>query len=432
MLILSKTLIRPANVPALIGYSLGMGMPMQKYLGIGFKDVVFFVQSGSMTEYRSEIEMKKLEKMIKRIFFYQPEKVNKILIDFKKNYSDIEDIYRQSTKINNRKTKKEIIKMIGGLENSYRAIWAPVLFSYWLPIWLDSKKLSQINKKRLQKIIRARYDKDKEYVYALKFYDNIFLYFLKNISKECSFELCTPKELISFLKGNKCFSKDIILINKRGKGCIVFSDKVIALGKISKKEISIIADFLKRGKVIVYPTDTIYGLGCLATNKKAIQKIYKIKKREKGKPLIILVSNLAMLKKYCYVSKEQEEYLREIWLTKTLGVSKRHRVSISARPMTVILKSKGILPHELSGSKHSLAVRLPKNDFLIKIIKEVKAPIVSTSANISGEEYKGALEKINKLFGNKIDLIVNAGKLKNKPSRIVDIREMDNIRLIRK
>ena len=79
------------------------------------------------------------------------------------------------------------------------------------------------------------------------------------------------------------------------------------------KKIDLIADFFRRGKVIVYPTDTIYGLGCLATNKKAINKIYKIKKREKKKPLLILVDSLAMAKRYCYVSKEQEKYLRRVW-----------------------------------------------------------------------------------------------------------------------
>ncbi len=86
----------------------------------------------------------------------------------------------------------------------------------------------------MQKIIRARYDKDKEYVYALKFYDNIFLYLKKNISKEYSFELCTPKELINFLKGKRYLKKDVVSINKRSKGCVVFSDKVIASKSLSE------------------------------------------------------------------------------------------------------------------------------------------------------------------------------------------------------
>jgi L-threonylcarbamoyladenylate synthase len=193
--------------------------------------------------------------------------------------------------------------------------------------------------------------------------------------------------------------------------------------------LNVIADFLKRGKVIIYPTDTIYGFGCLATSKKAIRKIYKIKKREKGKALLILVNSLAMVKKYCYISKEQEGYLRKVWKPHARSSLLRRG---ALRPVTVILKSRGFLPKELAGGENSLAVRLPRNEFLIKIIKKVGCPIVSTSANISGQEYSGDLEKINKLFSKEINLLVGAGKLKNKPSRIVDLRDISNIRVIRR
>lgn len=207
--------------------------------------------------------------------------------------------------------------------------------------------------------------------------------------------------------------------------------KLWRASKIEKKQINLIVGYFKKGKVVVYPTDTIYGLGCVADNKKAIDKIYKIKKREKGKALLILVSDLAMVKKYCYVSEEQEKFLKKVWQKKTLGVSDRHRVS-PARPVTVILKSKGILPKELTGGADSLAVRLPQNEFLVKIIKAIGAPIVSTSANLSGKEYDGSPLKIKKIFKNKIDLFIDAGKLNNRPSRIVDITDMDSIKIIRK
>ena len=205
------------------------------------------------------------------------------------------------------------------------------------------------------------------------------------------------------------------------------------------KKIDLIADFFRRGKVIVYPTDTIYGLGCLATNKKAINKIYKIKKREKKKPLLILVDSLAMAKRYCYVSKEQEKYLLRVWCLTPHPPFRRG----AFRAVTVILKSRGVLPKELTGGADSLAVRLPKNDFLIKIIKAVKCPIVSTSVNIRGEKPLINVKNLGMYFRTprtplirgaiKLpNLVVDAGKLKNKPSRIIDITDIENVKLLRK
>jgi len=193
-----------------------------------------------------------------------------------------------------------------------------------------------------------------------------------------------------------------------------------------KNEISLIADFLKNEKVIIYPTDTIYGIGCLATEKKVIRRIYKIKKREKGKALLILVNSLAMAKKYCKINISQEKYLKKLWQE-------------NKKPTTVILGSRKILPKELTGEENTLAVRLPacsagrpKSEFLIELIKKVKHPIVSTSANLSGEEYDGDPEKLKKLFKDKVDLIVDSGRLKNKPSRIINIIDIKNIKVLRK
>ena len=186
---------------------------------------------------------------------------------------------------------------------------------------------------------------------------------------------------------------------------------------ISREQIDIIVNFLNNGKVIAYPTDTIYGLGCDARNVKAVNKIYSIKEREKKKPMIILAASIAMVKRYCYVTKKQEEYLGKIW----------------PGSVTVILKSKKLLAGILAGSEGTQSVRLPDNDFLLKIIKQLKAPIVSTSLNKSGEEPVKEIKDIEKYFsGSKPDLIIDGGKLGGKPSRVVDIRDMDNINVLRK
>ncbi|MDD5290842.1 MAG: L-threonylcarbamoyladenylate synthase [Patescibacteria group bacterium] len=193
----------------------------------------------------------------------------------------------------------------------------------------------------------------------------------------------------------------------------------INLKKITKNEIDLIIGYLKRGKIIVYPTDTIYGLGCLATNRKAINRIFKIKGRERRKPLLILVNGFKMLKKYCFVSKEQEKYLAKIWK--------------SARPASVILRKKGNLPAELTAGGETIAVRLPKVKFLIKILNEANKPIVSTSLNLSGQKSLDSVSRLDNYFKKrKPDLIIDAGVMKAKPSRLIDVRDLKNIVILRR
>ncbi len=194
------------------------------------------------------------------------------------------------------------------------------------------------------------------------------------------------------------------------------------LNNITKEQINLIINYFKHGKVIVYPTDTIYGLGCRADQVKAVKKILKIKKRDSRKSLIVLVSSLSMLKDYCYVNRVQEKYLKKIWR--------------QARPTAVILKGRGLLPREVSGGRDTLAIRLPnlpKSKFLIKIIRELKVPIVSTSLNISGKEILDRVDNLDNYFkGEKPDLIIDAGVIKAKPSRIVDLTDVGNIKILRK
>jgi tRNA threonylcarbamoyl adenosine modification protein (Sua5/YciO/YrdC/YwlC family) len=191
----------------------------------------------------------------------------------------------------------------------------------------------------------------------------------------------------------------------------------INLKKISTQEIGFIAGFLKRGKVIVYPTDTIYGLGCSALNKKAISKIYRIKNREKEKPLLVLISDFKMLAKYFKVDKKQLAYLRKIWPGK----------------VSVILDKKALLSNDISAGLSSAAVRLPKSQFLTKMIKELDAPIISTSLNISGEKHLESLDNLTEYFKKQEpDLIIDAGIIKGKPSKLIDLRNAEKIKILKK
>jgi L-threonylcarbamoyladenylate synthase len=192
---------------------------------------------------------------------------------------------------------------------------------------------------------------------------------------------------------------------------------IIDKKRVKKSEIDLIVDFLKKGKIIAYPTDTIYGLGCLATNKKAINRIYKIKKRTKNKPLLVLISDFQMLKNFFIVDKKQMTYLKKIWPAK----------------ISVILNKKTLLPNVLTSGLPGLAARLPKSRFLTKMIKKAGVPLVSTSLNLSGKEpLKNISDLLNYFKDDKPDLIINAGIKNGKPSKLIDLRDMNNLIILRK
>ena len=114
----------------------------------------------------------------------------------------------------------------------------------------------------------------------------------------------------------------------------------IDLKNINKKNITLAVKYLKKGGVVVLPTDTIYGLHCDANNPDAIQKIYKIKKKTRQKPLLILVNSMAMLEKYCFLSRSQKKIINKT-------IKQKNRAE------TVVLKSRNVLPLEINNSLDS-------------------------------------------------------------------------------
>lgn len=201
------------------------------------------------------------------------------------------------------------------------------------------------------------------------------------------------------------------------------------MNSIAGANFDLIIDYLRAGKVAVLPTDTIYGLSCLAAAKKAIAKIYQIKQRKEKQPLLVLVSSLRMLEKYAFVSAQQKQYLRALWPWAFSAFA-----SSAKKPTTVILAGRKNLPNNINAENDSLAFRLPNSEFLLNIIKKCKAPLVSTSLNISGQENISDLRDLHKIFSrHKPDFAVDAGILKKaKPSRLIDLRDLKNIKIIRK
>ena len=163
--------------------------------------------------------------------------------------------------------------------------------------------------------------------------------------------------------------------------------------------------FLKKGGVVVCSTDTVYGFLADASNKKAVEKIYKIKKRPKSKPLPIFVKDIKMAKELAFINEKQAKVLQKFWPGK----------------YTFVLNRK--LDTKLYGvSKNTIAVRIPKYNFLNNLLKKINQPLSQTSVNFSGKVSLSSISDIIKQFNKQNILIVNAGDIKKgKPSKIIDL-----------
>ena len=169
---------------------------------------------------------------------------------------------------------------------------------------------------------------------------------------------------------------------------------------------------LKSGGGILYPTDTIWGIGCDATNSEAINKVYQIKKRTESKALISLVEDKNHLLKI--TNKAPEEAERK-------------------KPTTIIYNNISGLASNLKAQNGSAAVRIVQDNFCQKLIKKFKKPIISTSANISGKNSPTQFSEISEEIKNNVDYIVNLRKneIMNISSSIIKINKDGSIQKIR-
>jgi len=172
-----------------------------------------------------------------------------------------------------------------------------------------------------------------------------------------------------------------------------------------QKQLNSIVKILKGGGVIVYPTETAYALGCDITNKKAVGRIYRLKKRSKTKSLTAIVADLKMAKKFSRISKFEEKII------------KKHMPG----PFTLIVKKKKAIP-DLANK--DFAFRISSNKIAKELSRALKKPIASTSANLSGSGAEYNIKPIIKEFGTKVDAIIDSGNLpKKKVSTIAKVIE---------
>ncbi|HBC77878.1 MAG TPA: threonylcarbamoyl-AMP synthase [Bacteroidales bacterium] len=176
---------------------------------------------------------------------------------------------------------------------------------------------------------------------------------------------------------------------------------------------------LIKGGIILYPTDTIWGLGCDATNQDAVEKIFKIKKRRESKSLIILVNGFTMLERYI---RHLPEIAGEL-------------LEVSEKPLTIIFPEGKNLAPGVCSDDGSVGIRICNDDFCNKLITRFRKPVISTSANISESPSPSYFSEIDDEIINSADYVVKYRQTdtnKNTPSSIIKVEDNGVIKIIRK
>ncbi|MFI5218495.1 MAG: L-threonylcarbamoyladenylate synthase [Bacteroidia bacterium] len=186
-----------------------------------------------------------------------------------------------------------------------------------------------------------------------------------------------------------------------------------------KEEVAKCLTVLKSGGIILYPTDTIWGIGCDATNEEVVKKIFILKNRDDSKGFIVLLDAPEKLNKYV------KDVPAQAW----------DLIEYSEKPLTIVYPGAVNIAKNLIADDGTAAIRIVKNDFCSELIHKSGKPLVSTSANISGEIAPLSFSEINSDILSKVDYVVNLPHEKNKtgkPSTIIKIELNGVIKFLRK
>lgn len=185
-----------------------------------------------------------------------------------------------------------------------------------------------------------------------------------------------------------------------------------------QEEIKKALEVLRSGGVILYPTDTVWGIGCDATNESAVSRIYEIKKRTDAKAMLVLVDSPGKLQVYV------DEVPDIAW----------DLIEMSEKPLTIIYPQAKNLAPSLVAEDHSIGIRVTKESFSNKLCTQFRKPIVSTSANVSGEQTPLNFSQISTEIKTAVDYVVNFRQdetTKPKPSSIIKLGKGNLFQMIR-
>ena len=175
-----------------------------------------------------------------------------------------------------------------------------------------------------------------------------------------------------------------------------------------------VCDCLQRGGVIAYPTDTTYGLGCDIFSRQGVRTIYQIKQRDARKPFSFICADLSDAARYAHVSNV------------AFKIMKRHLPG----PYTFVLEATRIVPDSLVTRQKTVGIRIPDDPIALAIVRESGHPLVTTSANLAGEEPMHDPVDIDRRFGRQLDLVVDGGVRLGDPSTIISLLD-DRIEVLR-
>lgn len=177
--------------------------------------------------------------------------------------------------------------------------------------------------------------------------------------------------------------------------------------EVEPDKIDIIARVVSSGGVMIYPTETFYGLGAHCFLTEALRRIFRLKERPAGRALPVIVSDMDMARSIIRSSPPIfEELASSCW----------------PGPLTLILQAGAELPEELVGPERTIGIRLPAVPWLRHLVSRVAAPLSATSANISGKREIASPRRVIRLFSGRVELIVDGGKTPGRlPSTVLDL-----------
>jgi tRNA threonylcarbamoyl adenosine modification protein (Sua5/YciO/YrdC/YwlC family) len=175
----------------------------------------------------------------------------------------------------------------------------------------------------------------------------------------------------------------------------------------SARILSRAAETLRAGGIIIYPTDTVYGLGCSVERKDAIERIYLIKGQRKDKPFSFICSDLKNISEYAHVSNAAFRIMRRL----------------IPGPYTFILPAAKMkhLPKILVSKRKTVGIRVPDSPIALALVKDAGAPVLSTSVTAEDGSIVSDPDDIIALYGNRVDIIIDGGPLVSDPSTVIDL-----------
>lgn len=189
--------------------------------------------------------------------------------------------------------------------------------------------------------------------------------------------------------------------------------------KIQNLDYKKIGAELKNGKIIIYPTDTVYGVGGIITNEETIKNIYKAKDRSFSSPLIALISSADKIEEIAVINEKNRDKINKLIQVFWPG------------GLTIILESKKIVPPIMISNGKTVGVRMPDHEAALKIIESAGGILPTTSANISGEATPRSYEELDEKFKCRVDITVDGGKCPiGTASTIIDMSS-ENIKILR-